>query len=328
MVGVRNPRAAYTLIELLIVIGIIGLLIQLLLPAVLAAREAARRTQCENNLRQLGLACHAHANVTGRFPTGGWGFQWVGDPDRGNDRRQPGGWAYNLLPYVEQGDLHQQGKGSSSKEKRAAATEICQIPLPLYMCPSRRRTRLYIHRKYELYPIHNTNFLEYSAKSDYAANAGDHYVDGPGGPSTLEEGDEPDYEWIDASKMTGVIYQRSEIRFADISDGTSVTYLIGEKYLDAKHYKDGEGGGDDQTMYVGYDQDVNRWTYFEGKYIPPMLDTPHVHDWSRFGSAHPDASNFLFCDGSVRGIQYDVHGEIHRWLGNRDDGHRVDTSAL
>ena len=91
------------------VITIIGILIALLLPAVQVAREAARTAQCQNNIKQLALGCLAHEAVIKRFPTGGWGFSWTGDPDRGNDWRQPGGWIYNDLPYMEQQALHDLG---------------------------------------------------------------------------------------------------------------------------------------------------------------------------------------------------------------------------
>ena len=93
------------------VITIIGILIALLLPAVQAAREAARQMQCKNNLKQLALGCLNHENATGRFPTDGWGFAWTGDADRGTDWRQPGGWIYNILPYIEQQTLHDMGAG-------------------------------------------------------------------------------------------------------------------------------------------------------------------------------------------------------------------------
>src|SRR5688572_5430352 len=101
-----NRRASgFTLVELLVVIAIIGILIALLLPAVQAAREAARRTQCKNNLKQIGLGCLNHEVTCKHLPTGGWGWQWTGDANRGFQKAQPGGWIFNVLPFIEEAQL-------------------------------------------------------------------------------------------------------------------------------------------------------------------------------------------------------------------------------
>src|SRR5439155_16523915 len=113
----ETRRSGFTLIELLVVIAIIAILIGLLVPAVQQVRESANRTQCINNLKQMGVGFHNCHDTFKIFPGGGWGWDWVGDPDRGVGRSQPGGWVYQLLPFVDQAPLRNLGKGGTWAQK-------------------------------------------------------------------------------------------------------------------------------------------------------------------------------------------------------------------
>src|SRR5580658_8669913 len=102
----RRGFSGFTLVELLVVITIIGILVSLLLHAVQSAREQAGMVECKNHLKQLALACQTHVSTYGYFPGGGWGWGWIGDPAHGSGVTQPGGWIYNVLPYLDQRNIH------------------------------------------------------------------------------------------------------------------------------------------------------------------------------------------------------------------------------
>ncbi len=328
---IQRPKSAFTLVELLVVITIIGILIALLLPAVQAAREAARRLQCSNHLKQLALAAHSHHEAHGYLPAGGWGYRWVGDPDRGFGSRQPGGWVYSILPYIEQDALHGLGSGGNAAQKKAAAQQLATTPLTVMNCPSRRQPRIYPHNPNTAADNrpYNPGFdgvrcdrIDTVAKADYAACGGDSWPGTTPGPGTLAA--ENSFNWPSgAMNCTGVVCLRREIDFAQVRDGTSNTLLFGEKSVSPDRYADWQAPGDAQPMYIGYDQDVSRQTA-----APPLQDRPGVENCYIFGSAHPGGLNMAMGDGSVRNFSYGVDATVWRNLGHRQSGQVVNMAGL
>jgi len=319
-----SSAGGFTLVELLVVIAIIGILVGLLLPAVQAAREAARRVQCQNNLKQIGLAFQQHQATHGHFPTGGWCWEWFGDPTRGFGKKQMGGWTYNILPYIEGDNLRDLPSGSD-EQIREAGVIVMQTPQTLFLCPSRRSVKLYPDGYVLEGNIHNAVRVTPVAKTDYAAVSGSKHPCFPGCncTSSIEQGDSAGFIWLTERRPNnGVVGQRTTIAAEQITDGLSHTVCVGEKSMQPSHAENGLSKGDDHSMFQGWDVDNSRVT-LANEYFSDQ----EGRGGGEFGSAHPGAAHWAFCDGSVRAVSYDVQGanepnvtSVLDLMANRDDG--------
>ncbi len=353
-----SPRRGrgFTLVELLVVIAIIGVLVALLLPAVQAAREAARNAQCKNNLRQIGLACLNYESAQGAFPAGGWGWRWMGDPNAGVGPRQPGGWIYQIAPYIEQANITLIGKGLKGPALAAANAQQRATVIPMFYCPSRRKAvAMGPGAPGEAEFTYNADAPPQDAKSDYAISGGTKVFDGTRGPNPnadlnncagsgfpdcrLTPTAAPAWEISDdtlAGSWNGIVCQRAGVKIRQITDGTSNTILAGEKYLppvfyETVTYRNGtpsnygdDNPGDNSSMWQGYDQDTVR-AVSEGK-LPTHDDATrqevNKYDEYRhcFGSSHAAAVNMVYADGSVHAAVFDVDPLAWNALGSRHDG--------
>lgn len=330
-------RRAFTLVELLVVITIIGMLMGLLLPAVQTAREAGRNLQCKNHLKQIGTAVMTGEAVNKALPSSGWGAGFVGDANQGYGLPQPGSWVYQVLTNLEQGALAQLGYdvgrmpyAEPTGTSRSGATTCCAVPLPILYCPSRRSPHTYpfLGHLASNADIQDGNLM---AKGDYGANTGSchdgdtplHRVSDTGMPGSYQEAkNRPRNEWKN-SKYNGLIFFYSAVTVAQVRDGMSNTYLVGEKYIAPPEYETGDDPGDREGPYNGANDDVLR-----SGYAVPRQDRIGLGDITIFGSAHSEVFNMVMGDASVHSIPYEIDLQVHMNLSNRQDGQQVSVTDL
>ena len=319
-----------TLVELLVVIAIIGMLMGLLLPAVQQAREAARSTQCSNNLKQLVTGAMNHVSIVESYPTGGWHYYMVGDADRGFGESQPGSWYFCILPYIEQSALYQLSalgenpNSAPSGTKKANGLTLITTPIPMFHCPSRRKAKLYTYGSGNTGTagkIYNANSSSSVARGDYAASFGDN--SGSSETNSLTPASYPEAVNFNLTPpaSTGVVFRFSAVKDSDITDGQTNTIFCGEKYLMPGHYESGACTADNEGVFFGCDNDNQRSSHDQ-----PTQDRIGFNSLTMWGSAHSGTVGMAMCDGSVRRISYSTNLSVWHNLGNREDGNV--TSAL
>lgn len=310
----KSNRNAFTLVELLVVIAIIAMLVSLLLPAVQSAREAARRTQCINGLKQMGLAILNYESAKGEFPTGG-SEPWHNEGDENSLYSKGYGWMVQILPYIEDGALQAVSAGYGEGD-RHRDLQVRRTPVPMYFCPSRREATV---------TTQSGDCALGCALNDYASSTPDNDLDV----------DPPSHDpWFwqgvthgtvrPGSKFMGVITRTiasDPCTVGKILDGTSKTMVVGEKRLHIDRYASG-AWHDDIGWTDGWDPDIIRYTgYQPGQdVLPGAPNDPGGNIGYYFGSAHQVGIHAVFGDGHVQRITYDVALPVFNAMGHRSDG--------
>lgn len=301
-----RKRAAFTLVELLVVIAIIGVLVALLLPAVQAAREAARRMSCGNNLKQLGIAVHNYHDTFKWLPISISSFN--GEGPRQTPQRNGKGWIVSVLPFIEQQTLYADFEQFGFNGHMASGAGIMhpncrnamKTKLKALRCPSDGKSDLTSRVQFQWANIE-------VALTSYKGVIGDTRM---GGASSIHPGTTPDCH--NTVGCNGIFYRNNyqdNMRLVDITDGTANTFMIGE---DVPFYNNHSTAFYSNGDYCSCHGPLN--------YMPKPVDPNFWPNVMTFRSLHPNVAQFCMADGSVHVVAQNISHTLYRQLCTKANG--------
>jgi len=325
-IATRSARFGFTLVELLVVIAIIGVLVALLLPAVQAARESARRTQCCNNLKQLGVAAHNHHDVYNRFPPG-----YLGptphvhiDQDTASPGNQYVGVVAHLLPYMEQQNIYDRITVKMNVDDRdvrwwsnSATLAASQTKIKSMLCPSTNayEQAIGVTLATNLFSTTSSSTITYTFQTVYTAPTSSaalaigrsNYVGAAGYFGTVPS---------DPIKK-GIFFNRSKVRFQDVTDGSSNVFMFGETI----------GGWDTNVSSSTYKRRMFGHTWMGSGVMTSAWIVTERHQGT-FNSEHPNVTQFVMADGSVRRVLTAINANDYSLINASQDGNNPSFDAV
>ncbi|MEZ6123913.1 MAG: DUF1559 domain-containing protein [Planctomycetaceae bacterium] len=302
--SLRSRCRGFTLIELLVVIAIIAVLIALLLPAVQQARESARRTQCRNNLKQLGLALHNYHDVHNCFPSGWIAVNGSNPVHSAHLGLNGAGWGTMILPYLDQAPLYNRFNANLAIHDPANIPFLDNV-LPAFQCPSDPKPD-----KWDIEEEGSPGTVIVQLPSaNYIGSFGTDELDGcenaPGTSPVAADGQ---------CKSNGIFYHNGKVRMRDITDGTTNTYMVGERRTDTTL-----GWFSTWPGMVAEGEEAFQRILGSADHVP---NDPHAH-FDDFSSRHEGGSQFVLGDGSVRFISENIDTQLYQSLATIQGGEVV-----